>query len=369
MSTRVYRATTDLPKAYPPELSPAGRFPPPPDPPPNSHNFLSRMSPSPITVPTNSIPPLIRKNSRNQFTTDFPKMSPSPITVPPVLSPSPIPKSKKQKVQFQPNLSYNKEVDIHWYNDSPITKSQYNWLVDRHKKGLEIPEIFTYQTKILYKEEFDGTCWFKGYKISCETYDGLNEEQNANTKKLAKSHTKPGLYRDPLERFTLLWLREIGQGEAALNKNKNIERDWHLLKYGPTTAYWGVTIEPGTPGDVSNDISTIDNIIKTKIMKEFNEEEYELLKRYYNKDEYKTESNNVYKEIIDAIAIVKTDNSTEKDNAFTYLKEKYRGIDDDFIIGGKKRKQTIKRKKSKRKTNRKTNRKRKTNTRGKSRKK
>jgi len=332
-----HRFTTDQ-YDYPPELSPAGRFPPPPDPPPNSHNFLSRMSPSPITVP-------------------------------PVLSPSPITKSKKQKVQFQPNLSYNKEVDIHWYNDSPITKSQYNWLVDRHKKGLEFPETFPYPPKILYKEEFDGTCWFKGYKISCETYDGLNEEQNANTKKLAKSHKKPGLYRDPLERFTLLWLREIGEGEAAVNKNKQIERDWKLVKEGPITVYRNATINPGKPGDVLNDMHRINGHYKQTEIYENTREITAILDRYYNKDEYKTQDNNVYKEVTDAIDILKSPTSIINDklkasNYLKYMQDKM-NEETDWVIGGKKRKQTRKRKKSKRKTNRK----RKTNTRGKSRKK
>ena len=306
MPTSVYRTTTDLPEAYPPELSLSGDYPPPPDPPHNSQNFLSRMSPSPITVPTNSIPPLIRKNSRNQFTTDLPNMSPSPITVPtnsipplirknsrnqfttdlPNMSPSPItvPDSSTHKtVKFIPNLKYDNNQDIFWYNNSPITENQYQWLTNRINKGFEIPEIFTYQTNILYKEE-DGTCWFKGYNISCETYDGLNKKQHDDRVKLKAMHKKPGLYRDPLENITLLWLREIGHGEDAIIKNKNIERDWHILKYGPTTAYRGFTIEPGTPGDVSNDMSTINNILQTQRMKEFNEEQYELLKRHYNKD-------------------------------------------------------------------------------------
>ena len=335
--SNIYRTTTDIPPPYPTELSPVDDYPPPPAPPNNSKRTLK--------------PPV---------------MSPSPITVPPVLSPSPIPKSKKQKVQFRPNLYYNTEVDIFWYNNSPITESQYNWLYRRLENKLEIPETFTYQTNILYKEE-DGTCWFKGYNISCETYDGLKQKQDEIKTNLAKSHKKPGLYQDSLEQFTLLWLREIGQGEIAVEKNQKIERDWKLLKYGPETAYRGFTIEPGKHANVFKDMKTIEKIYNTTQKNKQDEDQYQLLLRNYNQDKYKTGDNNVYERLLDAIAIVKSDNSTdkEKENAFTYLKEKYRGINDDFIIGGKKRKQTRKRKKSKRKTNKK----RKTNTCGKSRKK
>ena len=348
MRKRVYRATTDLPRDYPQELSPAGNVPPPPDPPPNSHNVLSRISPSPITVP-------IDHSNKRVFTTDFhPVQSPSPITVP-------VP--KKEKVNFQPNLSYNTEEDIFRYNNSPITESQYNWLNNRLEKSLEIPDKFTYQTNILYTEEADHTCWFKGYNISCETYDGLKLKQDEIKMNLAKNHKKPGLYRDPLEKYELLWLREIGEGEIADKKNQNIERDWKLLKYGDGTAYRGFTIEPGKHANVFKDMKTIEKIYNTTQKKKQDEDEYQLLLRNYNQDEYKYPGNNVYKKVMDAIAIVKSDKSTDKDrmNAFTYLKQKNNEID-DFIMGGKKRKQTRKRKTSKRKTNKKRN------TRGKSRK-
>ena len=358
----------------------------------NSSNKLTtdfaKSSPSPITVPTESRSNHTnfgRLNSSNKLTTDFAKSSPSPITVPTesqplrlttdlpdqrngrqipqVMSPS---KRVKTVVRFRPNLKYDNVQDIFWYNNSPITENQYQWLTNRINKGFEIPEIFTYQTNILYKEE-DGTCWFKGYNISCETYDGLKKEQEDYRVNLKATHKTPGLYRDPLERFTLLWLREIGQGEDAIIKNKNIERDWHLLKYGPNTAYRGFTIEPGTPGDVSNDMSTINNILQTQRMKEFNEEQYELLKRYYNKDEYKTEGNNVYNQIVTDIAIVKSSESNKNERmiAEDNLRTKYGEID-DFIVGGKRRK--YKRKTRRINNKRKTNKKRKGNVRGKSRK-
>ena len=334
MST-IYR-TTDIRPHYPTEVSPVDDYPPPPAPPNNSKRKLKHpvMSPSPITVP--------------------PGMSPSPITVPPGMSPSVknLKKQKKKKVQFRQNLYYNTEVDIFWYNNSPITESQYNWLDRRLENKLEIPETLTYQTNILYKEE-DDTCWFKGYNISCEIYNVLIDDQTKNTKNLAKSLKKPGLYYDPLEKISLLSLNEIGHGEEAENKNQKIERDWRLLKYGPETAYRDFTIEPGRPADVSGDQKVINEIQYKKKTNEFYEDQHQLLLRNYNKDKYKTGDNNVYERLLDAIAIVKSDNSTdkEKENAFTYLKEKYMGIDDDFIIGGKKRKQTRKRKKSKRKTN------------------
>ena len=343
MPNKTTKYTTDI-LPYPSGLLPAGHEPPPPDPPHNSQKSLSRISPSPITVPTKSTPPLIRINSRNKLTTDLPNMSPSPITVPD--------SSTHKTVKFQPNLSYNEAVDICWYNNSPITKSQYNWLVDRHQNSLEIPDKFTYQTNILYKEPTDSTCWFKGYPIWCETYDWLKAKQDKHTNILAKSHKKPGLYRDPVEKISLLWLREIGEGEAAVNDNENIERDWRLLKYGPETAYRGFTVEPGKTADVLQDTREIDGIHKTMQTTGFYEDQYQLLLRNYNKDEYKTEDNNVYKKVMDAIDIVKSGKSTdeEKNNAFMYLNEKFKDID-DFIIGGKKRKQTRKRKTSKRKTN------------------
>ena len=196
--SNIYRTTTDIYPPYPSKLSRPDKHPPAPDPPHNSMSFHTGLSPSPITVPT-----VVRK-----FTTDLPNMSPSPITVPY--------SSTDKTVKFQPNLFYNEVEDIHWYNNSPITESQYNWLVDRHNKGLEIPDKFTYPPKILYKE-LDGTCWFKGYNISCETYDGLEEEQDKNAKYLKRNYKKLGLYPDPLEQLTLLWLREIGEGETAKN--------------------------------------------------------------------------------------------------------------------------------------------------------
>ena len=335
----IYRTTTDI-QPYPSNLTLPDKYPPAPDPPNNSMLLPTGvLSPSPITVPK-----VVKK-----FTTDLPNMSPSPITVPD--------SSTNKTIKFQPNLFYNELEDIHWYNNRPITESQYNWLVDRHNKGLEIPDKFTYPPKILYKE-VDGTCWFKGYKISCETYYGLEKSQEKNTMELAKSHRKPGLYNDPLERFTLLWLREIGKGEEAVIKNNQIERDWKIIKNGPIDVYRNFMMEPGKPTDVSNDMHRIDDKYKRTTIPENIREETDLLARYYNKDKYKTEDNNVYKEVMDAIGILNsiTANKTDQIKASNYLKDMQDKMNEesDWVIGGKKGKKTKKRKTvKKRKTNKK----------------
>ena len=353
MPKRHYTTTDTLP-SYPSNLPFPDKYPPAPDPPNNSMFFPIGLSPSPITVPK------VKK-----LTTDLPNMSPSPITVPG--------SSTHKTVKFQPNLFYNEVEDIHWYNNSPITESQYNWLVDRHDKGLEIPDKFIYPPKILYQEELDGTCWFKGYNISCETYYGLEKEQEQITKELAKHHKKPGLYPDPLERYTLLWLREIGKGEKAVIKNNQIERDWKLVKKGPINVYHNYTITPGKPTDVSNDMNTIEALHQTNRKEEEKKDKLDLLQRYYNKDEYKTK-NNVYKKITDAISKLKNPKTEYKEwiQANEYLNSMEDEMNEEpagWVIGGKKGKKTKKRKSlKKRKTNkkrkslkkRKTNKKRKT---------
>ena len=358
--SNIYRTTTDTLPSYPSKLSRPDKHPPAPDPPHNSISFHTGLSPSPITVPTGvspspiTVPTVVRK-----FTTDLPNMSPSPITVPY--------SSTDKTVKFQPNLFYNEVEDIHWYNNSPITESQYNWLVDRHNKGLEIPDKFTYPPKILYQEELDGTCWFKGYNISCETYYGLEEKQEQIAKGLAKHHKKPGLYPEPLEKITLLYLREIGNDENAKRKNFQIERDWKLVKKGPINVYRNYTITPGEQGDVLNDMKTIEALHQTNRNEEEKKDKLDLLQRYYNKDEYKTK-NNVYKKITDAISKLKNPKTEYKEwiQANEYLNSMEDEMNEEpagWVIGGKKGKKTKKRKINKKRKSlkkRKTNKKRKT---------
>ena len=348
MSKRYYTTTDTLPR-YPSKLSSPGKYPPAPDPPNNSMLLPTGvLSPSPITVPTGvSRSPITVPTE--VITTDLPKMSPSPITVPV--------SSTHKTVKFQPNLFYNEVEDIYWYNNSPITESQYNWLFDRHNKDLEIPDKFTYPPKILYQEELDSTCWFKGYKISCETYDGLKKEQTKIKTELAKYHQKPGLLFDPLERYTLLWLREIGKGENAERKNIQIERDWKLVKNGPTNVYRNYTITPGKQGDVLNDMKTIEALHQTNRKEEEKKDKLDLLQRYYNKDE-----------ITDTISTLKNPNTKYEDwiKANEYLNSMEEQMNEekpDWVIGGKKGKKTKKRKINKKRKSlkkRKTNKKRKT---------
>ena len=285
-------------------------------------------------------------------------MSPSPITVPY--------SSTDKTVKFQPNLFYNEVEDIHWYNNDPITESQYNWLVDRRNKGLEIPDKFIYPPKILYQEELDGTCWFKGYNISCETYYGLEEKQEQITKGLAKHHKKPGLYPEPLEKITLLYLREIGNSQEAVIKNDQIERDWKIIKNGPITTYRNFMIEPGKPTDVLNDMNTIEALHQRYRNEEEKKDKIDLLERYYNKDEYKT-NNNVYKKITDAISTLQNPTTKTEDRIkvtkYLNLMQDKMNKEADWVIGGKKGKKTKKRKINKKRKSlkkRKTNKKRKT---------
>jgi hypothetical protein len=379
------------------------------------------ISPSPISVPVSSNAQPLR------LTTDFPYPSPSPISVPSNMH-NAVPKTVQFQPLFQPNLFYNKENDIHWYNNSPITESRFIWLLnlydsgytsqvqmgswDRNtgvftafmedddeaqeeEEGIEKGVLTTYGTgnlkletntgvsmqinntdiidltdrrKILYMEENDGTCWFKGHNIWCETYDILLKKQEKYTKLLKTEFRKPGLYyhpNDPLERY---------KGELFFQKfGEHInERDWEIFKLGKVThMYKGFEFDMGTPAVIAKNEKKIDRIRGQQEHDKKIQEEFAFLRRAYTTDKKELDEINknivIFNELNPQIVHVTEDvfekfTDTEKndyaeikknlDPAINYLKTKM-NKPDDYVVGGKKRKQTQKRKKSKRKTNKK----------------
>ena len=184
----------------------------------------------------------------------------------------------------------------------------------------------------------------------------LEKEQEKIKTELAKYHEKPGLLFDPLERVTLLYLREIGKGEEAVIKNSQIERDWKLVKKGPITVYRNFMIEPGKPTDVLKGKHRVDAIYQTEEKQEKNKDILDLLQRYYNKDE-----------ITHAISTIQNPKTKYEDriNANEYLHSMTKQMNKekaDWVIGGKKGKKTKKRKTNKKRKSlkkRKTNKKRK----------
>ena len=311
-----------------------------------SRASTSNISPSPITASRAST-----LSSPIPFTTSY-TMSPSPIT---------IPKFNRKTVQFQPNLHYNNVDDIFWYNNSPITESQYIWLNERLNAKLDIPIDLSYQRKkILYKEE-DGTCWFKGHSIQCNTYNKLLNIQENHKKYLKEvKFTKPGLYIDPLAKYT---------GEH-IKENINEER-WEQWKDGNlwSIQYKGENIYMGSTEDINQDKFNINWYKNKQKRNQVDKNIFEFIRRAYaNNKKVLDEINNnieIYNEFKDFSIIPnefsnltpQQQSSFKKnkeifDTATQYLQDKF-DESDDYSVGGKKRKQTRKRKKSKRKTNKK----------------
>ena len=162
-------------------------------------------------------------------------------------------------------------------------------------------------------------------------------------------------------------MREIGNSQEAVIKSDQIDRDWKIIKNGPITTYRNFMIEPGKPTDVLNDMRTIEALHQRYRNEEEKKDKIDLLERYYNKDEYKT-NNNVYKKITDAISTLQNPTTKTEDRikVTKYLNSMEDEMNEEpagWVIGGKKGKKTKKRKINKKRKSlkkRKSNKKRKT---------